>query len=276
MAHMEARTGRYRYVNTTAVSRMPFQVDMTGVDKCAADYYLRRAASPISVVGYTLRGSGVVIQNGLEKKVTEGTLFMVNVSDTHEYYPVKDWEFCWVNISGMFWRELLVQYGLEQDVAFSDFALGSEFQNLIHLATHDSVDINSWQIRMQGFLMNMILQLYRDKCISEEQTLAFRLQTEFEKYINTGQTQEEICRKIGITVRHAQRVFKEEYGISIHQFLTERRMQQARALLLGTNGSIRQIAESVGFENEKYFSAFFHKKEGVPPAVYRKQMRQTR
>lgn len=87
MAHMSARTGSYRYVNSERFQTMPFRVDMAGFDRCAPDYYLSRVNSPISVVGYTLRGTGSVSQNGKTLPAEKGSLFLVNQGDSSCYYP---------------------------------------------------------------------------------------------------------------------------------------------------------------------------------------------
>lgn len=131
MSHMEERTGQYRYVWTEECKKMPFSIEMAGIDKCSPKYYLHRNPAPISVVGYTLKGSGMIVQNGNKKKANAGSLFMVNTGEDHEYYPIEDWEFCWVNIRGVFWRELLEKYGLEQAVVFEKFARGQEFSEVL-------------------------------------------------------------------------------------------------------------------------------------------------
>jgi len=252
---------------------MPFSVDMAGIDCCAPDYYLKRVVSPISVVGFTVKGSGIIIENGKEKVAEKGSLFLVNISDSHEYYPRAEWEFYWVNINGMYWREILAQYGLAEEIVFENFELGEEFIDWICCITSDAMDLNSWQIGMQGFLYKMVLSLYKAQKWKQEETLALKIKTEFEKHTGDSCTQNEICKRIGITARHAQRIFKQEYGVSIHQFLSEIKMRQAKTLLVNTNNSIKQIAAEAGFENEKYFSTFFRKKEGVSPTRYRMKYR---
>lgn len=271
MAHLTARSGKYRFVNSAQFHAMPFRVDMAGFDRCAPDYYLSRENSPISVVGYTLRGTGSVTQNGKTLLAEQGSLFMVNQGDSSSYYPVSDWEFCWVNLEGSFWRELLCRYGLEQTVVFPDFEMGEGFAALIRAVTHEETDLSEWQIKMQTFLYQTVLQLFFCRQLREEQTLAQRLRTQLEGSLGAELTQEAVCRRMGITPRHAQRIFKQKYGMTIHDYLTEKRLEQAKALLCNTDSSIRRIGEEIGFENEKYFSTFFHKHTGFSPSEYRRQ-----
>ena len=269
MAHLEARSGRYRYVNSEMFTGMPFTIDMAGVDRCAPNYYLKRMDSPISVIGYVQKGSGIIEQNGRMEEAREGSLFLVNCRDSHVYYPKGEWEFYWVNICGDYWREILVQYGLEEQIVFPDFRMGQEFQERIRRVTEEREELHTWQIEMQAFLLKTVLHLYKMQRFQGEDSLASGIRAEFEKYIDSHKTQEEICRNMGITARHAQRVFKQEYGVSIHSFLSEKKLQQAKALLMNTDSSIKRVALECGFENEKYFSVFFHKREGRSPTEYR-------
>lgn len=156
-------------------------------------------------------------------------------------------------------------------MVFPDFELGESFTGLIRDVTRKEVDLNEWQVEMQTFLYRAVLHLFFCAQLREEQTLAQRLRTEIERSIGENVTQGEVCRRVGITPRHAQRIFKQKYGLTIHAFLSEKRLEQAKALLCNTDSSIRRIAEAVGFENEKYFSIFFRKNTELSPSEYRKQ-----
>jgi AraC family transcriptional regulator, alkane utilization regulator len=55
------------------------------------------------------------------------------------------------------------------------------------------------------------------------------------------------------------------------QYLANWRMQVAMQKLRDTNGSIAQIAESVGYESEATFSRAFKKMTDVAPATWRRK-----
>lgn len=70
------------------------------------------------------------------------------------------------------------------------------------------------------------------------------------------------------------RVFKRTMGSSPTAYINDYRLLVASALLETTNKKIGSISESVGFNEQYYFSKLFSKKFGVSPAVYRKMHRQ--
>lgn len=268
-SHMDTRTGSYRYLESDLCRGMPFFVQMAGFDRCQPQYRLERKNTPISVIGLTLSGSGIVCQNGQRVRATPGSLFIVTANDSHEYYPENDWEFCWVNLVGGYWRELMGLYGLQGQILFPQFAPGGEFVALVRRITEENVQLDDWQTEMQAFLFRSLLHLYRAQRAEAPQTLAAQVRSEFERCADSGLTQAEICRRIGITPRHAQRIFRQSYGVTIHQYLAQKKLQKAKALLVGTDHSVAQIAAEAGFENEKYFSIFFRRQTGVTPTQYR-------
>lgn len=269
MSHMDARSGAYRYA---AVSRNdPFSADMIGVDRCAPAYRIERVNSPISVVGYTLRGSGSITQNGVSEQVNEGGLFIVQLGEQHEYHPLGEWEFCWVNIVGDFWKQLLSRYGLTRQIVYPACELGEELYRLVLFSTSGSVSSQDVQAAVQPFLLQLALHLYHRAAAQPAAELPEQIRAALDRNLFTGLSQKEICREIGLSVRHAQRLFKQAYQQTPHQYTSHRRMAAAKSLLKSTGRSIGEIACELGFSSEKHFSAAFRLLEGLPPSEYRKR-----
>lgn len=63
--------------------------------------------------------------------------------------------------------------------------------------------------------------------------------------------------------------FKEIIGQSVFEWLRERRMVKAKAMLLATDLSIQQVAFEVGFDNCANFSTAFKKHYGMSPRQQR-------
>ena len=65
------------------------------------------------------------------------------------------------------------------------------------------------------------------------------------------------------------RRFREATGRTPGRFVQDRRLHHAAELLVSTDQSIDQIAESCGFANRYYFTRVFAQRMGCPPARYR-------
>lgn len=59
--------------------------------------------------------------------------------------------------------------------------------------------------------------------------------------------------------------FKKEYGVSVHQYLLDFRLNRAKEMLRTSSFSVKEIALNVGFNDVGYFSKVYKKKYGVNP-----------
>jgi AraC-like DNA-binding protein len=64
--------------------------------------------------------------------------------------------------------------------------------------------------------------------------------------------------------------FRNEYGITIMEYVMKKRMEKARRLLANSDLSIREVAEECGFSDNEYFSRCFKDSHGVSPTVWKK------
>lgn len=91
------------------------------------------------------------------------------------------------------------------------------------------------------------------------------LDTNFDKAINL-----DLLAHLQFTSKyHLIRVFKRYYGITPRQYLINKRVEKAKALLK-SGKSVSDACYTVGFESINSFSNLFKAKTGVPPSVYRR------
>lgn len=67
--------------------------------------------------------------------------------------------------------------------------------------------------------------------------------------------------------------FKMEFGITIMEYVTKKRMELAEKLLLTTDEPLRVVASLSGFSDVEYFSRTFKKHYGTSPASWRRNKR---
>ncbi|WP_130607498.1 helix-turn-helix domain-containing protein [Cohnella abietis] len=68
---------------------------------------------------------------------------------------------------------------------------------------------------------------------------------------------------------HLSRQFKSVTGENFIEYVTRKRMEKACELLRESDRKINDIAELVGYENQRYFSQVFKKFTGLTPSEYR-------
>ena len=77
-----------------------------------------------------------------------------------------------------------------------------------------------------------------------------------------------MAKSVGVSRSHLYRVFMLNVGKSPIDYLTEYRINEACKLLRAGNLSIAEVAVSVGFFDQFYFSRVFKRAKGVPPSKY--------
>ncbi|MCH9275514.1 AraC family transcriptional regulator [Bifidobacterium amazonense] len=68
-------------------------------------------------------------------------------------------------------------------------------------------------------------------------------------------------------------LFRKYVGRTPNEYLTERRVEEARRLLRETNGSVAEIARACGFSTASYFVNVFRRRVGVTPGAFRERSR---
>ncbi len=66
------------------------------------------------------------------------------------------------------------------------------------------------------------------------------------------------------------KIFKEQFGLSVNNYLTQVRITHAKQLLRFTDFSVEKIGAECGMSDANYFSRVFKKVEGMSPGEFRK------
>lgn len=78
---------------------------------------------------------------------------------------------------------------------------------------------------------------------------------------------------VKISPQHLSRIFKKEMDITFIDYLTNVRIERAAGMLKDDGIKMYEVAESVGYASQHYFSSVFKKVMGVSPVEYRNQLR---
>ncbi|HEY9294737.1 MAG TPA: AraC family transcriptional regulator [Microlunatus sp.] len=83
----------------------------------------------------------------------------------------------------------------------------------------------------------------------------------------------DVARELGYTTGHLTTVIRERTGRTILDWLTERRLTEARRLLAETDLSLRAIAAATGHRDAEYLTRRFRGHYGMPPLRWRRLSR---
>ncbi len=81
---------------------------------------------------------------------------------------------------------------------------------------------------------------------------------------------EDIAEVVYLNPQYMARMFKKHEGISILEYITDRRIEMASVLLRESDYTIYQVAGMVGYANYSYFTRVYKKMTGKTPQDYKK------
>lgn len=83
---------------------------------------------------------------------------------------------------------------------------------------------------------------------------------------------EELSQIANVSKPYLIKLFRHEFGFSPIQYINNKKVERAQLLLYTTNMTIKEVAYTLGFNDQNYFIRMFHKVEGVTPQEYRRKL----
>lgn len=158
------------------------------------------------------------------------------------------------------------------------------FRHIMDKLLREYNDIHSWgqKSALELYLAELLLYLSREIHTSFEphpsqNTLPknerVELQERILKEINviwcTNWQLEELAEKLHFNKYYLCHFFKKEFGMTIHQYILQRRIYEAKKMLIDTKISINDLAQQVGFSTASNFIRCFKKYVNMTPKQYR-------
>lgn len=92
--------------------------------------------------------------------------------------------------------------------------------------------------------------------------------TLIEERLQDPPTADEIAQKVGVSTRHLSRLFQKSLGMTPNRYMTIRRLDRARVLLLRPRTQVARVAEELGFASHATFSRWFRQQTGTTPQEF--------
>jgi LacI family transcriptional regulator len=81
----------------------------------------------------------------------------------------------------------------------------------------------------------------------------------------------DVSEAVGLSRRALQQRFRKVLAHSVHEEIKSARVNQMASMLVDTNLTISQIAQSLGYPDTSNISRYFKQQKGISPSDYRKQ-----
>ena len=131
------------------------------------------------------------------------------------------------------------------------------------------------QVRTKIILLQFILEMWKKGFVIENDTSGRNtVEKEMVSYIQQNFTGKISLKEFGeqfhLSEKYISRYFKEHFHITLSQYITYLRLENAKQLLQDTDLSVTETAMQSGYQNVSYFIRSFQKAYAVSPLKYRK------
>ena len=130
------------------------------------------------------------------------------------------------------------------------------------------------QVRTKIILLQFILEMWKKGFVIENDTSGRNtVEKEMVSYIQQNFTGKISLKEFGeqfhLSEKYISRYFKEHFHITLSQYITYLRLENAKQLLQDTDLSVTETAMQSGYQNVSYFIRSFKKTYGISPLKYR-------
>ena len=208
------------------------------------DYYLFH---------FVLDGKGTYESPRGMYSLSKGQAFFIRPGEKTIYYADKNnpWSYVWVGFRG----ELAKGFLNAPDVFKYNQSIVDELFNIVQ--TKQEVEP-----RLAGVGFKLYAELAKKSEHVDHSSKA-------KNYINTHYMEDvsiqEISHLVGLNRKYLSRIFKETYGVTMQEYLIDRRLTEANKLLK-SGYSVEETAYMVGYNDPFGFSKAYKRRFGVSPS----------
>ena len=211
---------------------------------------------------YNLKGSGTMLIDGTTYAYGPGSIILCPPESEHTKTSAEGFEDCYLGIAG--WDLAPAVYVLEDDQA----GRIGQLLSILNLTWHDPDSASVCRNLMRavvGLLQPALSGVGGNKYV---QILRLRI---IARFTDPGLRMQELQNDIPINGDYLRRLFRQEYAMAPHEYLTKLRLEHAAHLLRYESVSVSEAAYRSGFYDPLYFSRLFRRHFGVTPSAWRNE-----
>ncbi|MBR5535971.1 MAG: AraC family transcriptional regulator [Clostridia bacterium] len=266
----------YKQFSNNSLSNNDFNVVQYGYRDCEPGFNVYHRRCQNYLFHYVYSGKGTYNVNGKEYKVKKNQGFLSLPGQEMWYTADKDepFSYAWVEFYGNLAFDTVKRAGLSnKNPIFYDtdpFECGKLLMDIVNLA-------NASPFRLTGSFWLFANALVKNASVSSDshEELFRNALSYIHSNISKYTTVEDVARSIGITRGYLTKIFSTYIDLSPKQYILRYHMNEAKSLLSGTDMSMSEVAQAVGYDDGVVFSKAFIRIYNISPTEYRKIHKRT-
>ena len=222
---------------------------------------------------YIYSGNCTVDIDGKSYALEEGCSFVAFPYSRFRIYNSSGLRYCWIEFSGFEVTGIMGRIAITQTHPVVRDMNVEHFEELFDLGERSEEPCIRWRVGGRIMvLMSYYMERYPGKTM---ESTGYVIKAR--RYIEDHYTDPEfgvknVAERLKIDRSHLYRLFKDEMGISVIDYIIHRRIACAEILLSNAALSVKDVAYSCGFSDQMYFSRVFKKTNGHTPTQFRENV----
>lgn len=240
---------------------------------------------------YFTKGSGSQIIDFIKFPVKPGLIYFMRPGQVHHWRFEEAPEGYICNFSPVFLDQLQISTALldhfpffntssvEQQVLLPAAQTQKEITTLLeHIITEKQGNLPGKHLAIASYLIRLFVAISRDQQVydlenypvSHHTALFNRFKKLVEDQFATRRLPKDYAALLFITPGQLNNISREVAGVSAGDIIRNRVILEAKRLLVNFDLSISEIADTLSFTDNSYFTRFFKKYTGLSPEAFRK------
>lgn len=252
--------------------KYPILVNTTGYSdyKCRFETYNPVGREDYYLI-YIVEGELLLDMANIKRPIGRGAAFIVPPKHMYKYSGNPSTSYLFAHFTGSYAEDFLKECGLDILPTIIENKFSAEIQSKF-LSMID-VFLRNGQLSTQKSAC-LLQEILIDICENSRDNLDnIHLDTSLRHIHSFFTSKISVPYLAGLENLSSSRyitVFKKQMGKPPNEYIIELRLQFAKNMLSGTNMSIKQISEHIGYNDPYFFSRLFKKHIGISPQEYRK------
>ena len=265
-------------------TKVPFYMEMAGISYCDGTYRMKRQESAETVLEYIVEGRGYLNVDGENYAATKGDVYILRKKTTHTYWSdaKSPWVKIFFNIRGSLAEKILEEYklGTKGKVVLNGEGMEDDFREMLARVSDNTItQAERFDGAAVDFLKIIIKLANLERMRGDLKGDLMSVEDEMNKlieYITMNPKRIVSNQELGDVIFHSKdyviKRFFANFGVTPYEYQIQQKIFSAKNLLGHTKMSVKEIASSLGYDDQHYFSYMFKKRCGLSPTQYRKQV----
>lgn len=269
--------------NEFDTNNFDLNVDHYGAEICEGNYSFGPAIRDNFVLHFIVDGRGKFTIDGQTTELGVGDMFILPKGKVTSYQADSKhpWTYLWVGFSGSKAENILSKTQLLEQYFCHSTLKSKVLDQIVKLTQFRDQkldDVTELQLIAELYkLLAYLIEESPSKAVSDGSILIQNYIRQTKKIIHsqygTSLKVGEIADKLNLNRSYLYKIFKEETGYAIKDYIVQVRMEKSADLLTNTTFHISEVANAVGFTDALAFSKAFKKYFNQSPSNYRKALK---